>query len=248
MSLNQMRLIGSDAHHRQTRELQLATSQPLGFTVQYTVTTVAAFGLALYYSWDLTLITLSTVPLAAVILGRLSAGMQSTVNGHAQELTKASKLANNSISSIETVKCYNGQDWEVWQYASAVKKAANFYLRQAHSNALQIGFVRFVTLSMFVQGFWYGTHLVNTGKKTPGVVLTAFWACLMATQTVEQILPQIIVLEKGRAAGATLRAMLTRMESGRQIVEMVGRKTPDFCEGDIQVQSVSYQKVSFYAV
>ncbi|KAL8824353.1 MAG: hypothetical protein Q9191_005111 [Dirinaria sp. TL-2023a] len=225
----------------QTRELQLATSQPLGFTVQYTVTTVAAFGLALYYSWDLTLITLSTVPFAAVILGKLSAGMQPTVNGHLQELTRASKLANSSISSIETVKCYNGQDWEAWQYASAVKNAAIFYLRQARSNALQIGFVRFVTLSMFVQGFWYGTHLVNTGKKTPGAVLTAFWACLMATQTVEQILPQIIVLEKGRAAGATLRATLMRMETGRQVVEMLGRKSPEYCEGDIQIHDLSFR-------
>lgn len=207
--------------------------------MQYAVTTIVAFGLALYYCWDLTLITLCAVPFAALILVKLSAGIQTTVTGQVQELTKACKLANNSISSIETVKCYNGQDFEVWQYANAVKNAARFYLRQAHSNALQIGFVRFVTLCMFVQGFWYGMHLVNTGKKTPGAVLTAFWACLMATQTVEQILPQMIILEKGRAAGATIRAMLTRIESGRRVVQMVGRKTPEYCEGDIQVQGVS---------
>lgn len=225
---------------RHVRELQIATSQPLGFTVQYSITTLAALGLALYYAWDLALITLGTIPFAAVVLGKISARMQPSVKHHIEALTKASKLANVSISSIDTVKCLNGQDFEIWSYATAVKEAAKFYLQQARSNALQIGFVRFVTLSMFVQGFWYGTHLVNAGKRTPGDVLTAFWACLMATQTIEQILPQMIVLEKGRAAGATLSALLTQMKRGRKILKMLGGNSPEYCDGDIQIKNVSH--------
>lgn len=232
-------LTRSDLLYRHIRELQMATSQPLGFTVQYSITALAALGLALYYAWDLALITLGTVPLAAVVLGKISARMQPIVKSHLEELTKASKMANVSIASIETVKCYNGQDFEIWQYANAVKRAAEHYLGQARYNALQIGFVRFVTLSMFVQGFWYGTHLVYTGKKNPGDILTAFWACLMATQTIEQILPQMIVLEKGRAAGATLRAVLTQMKRGRKVINVLSGKTPEYCDGDIQVEDVS---------
>lgn len=217
----------------------MATAQPLGFTVQYTITTIAALGLALYYAWDLALITLSTVPIAAVALGWISSRMQTTVQGHIDGLTKASKLANVSISSIDTVKAFNGQDDEIFSYSRAIRSAARLYLRQARSNALQIGFVRFTTLSLFVQGFWYGAHLINTGKKNPGDVLTAFWACLMATQTAEQILPQMLVLEKGRAAGATLQAALTQMRRGKKVVKMVGSKAPKFCDGDIQVRNVS---------
>ena len=99
---------------------------------------------------------------------------------------------------------------------------------------------------MFVQGFWYGSHLITTGKKNPGQILTTFWACLMATQTVEQILPQMIVLEKGRASGATLQAILTQMEGGRKIARMAGRTAPKFCEGDIEVRNVSqFESSSF---
>jgi ATP-binding cassette subfamily B (MDR/TAP) protein 1 len=230
----------SDFLDRHIRELQMATSQPLGFTVQYSITALAALGLALYYAWDLALITLGTIPLAAVVLAKISARMQPVVKLHLEELTRASKMANVSIASIDTVKCYNGQDFEIWQYANAVKRAAEHYLGQARCNALQIGFVRFATLSMFVQGFWYGTHLVNTGKKNPGDILTAFWACLMATQTIEQILPQMIVLEKGRAAGATLRAVLTQMKRGCKVIKMLGSKTPKYCDGDIQAKDVSH--------
>ncbi|CAD6573021.1 MAG: hypothetical protein ASARMPRED_005833 [Alectoria sarmentosa] len=223
----------------QIRELQLATSQPLGFAVQDGVTTFAALGLAFYYSWGLTLVTLSTVPILAVALAWNSARMQPSIETQTEELTKASKIVNNAISAIDTVKCFNGQDFERWQYRKAVKRAARSYIRQAQANALQISGLRFITLSMFVQGFWFGSHLVNTGQKNPGEILTAFWACLMATQAFEQIQPEIIVLEKGKAAGATLKSTLDQMEGELEIARMSGRTVPLFCAGDIQV-SFSY--------
>ncbi|KAL8773245.1 MAG: hypothetical protein Q9209_001923 [Squamulea sp. 1 TL-2023] len=224
----------------QIRELQMGTSQPLGFALQSTVTALAALGLALYTAWDLTLITIATIPFAAVILGWISSRMQPSIDAQAKELNTASKFANNALQAIDVVKCFNGQDFETWQYAKAINRAAKKYLIQARANALQIGFVRFITLSMFVQGFWYGSHIVITGKKQPGQVLTAFWSCLSALQAVEQILPQVLVLEKGRAAGATLQAILTQMGKRHRVI-MTGHLTPEFCEGDIEVRNVSFR-------
>ncbi|KAL9602426.1 MAG: hypothetical protein Q9219_001850 [cf. Caloplaca sp. 3 TL-2023] len=224
----------------QIRELQLATSQPLGFAIQCTVTTFAALGFAMYTAWDLTLITIATTPFSAIILGRISARMQPSIDAQAVALSTASKFANNALQAIDTIKCFNGHDFETWQYAKAIRKAARKYLIQAMANALQIGFTRFMTQSMFVQGFWYGSYLVFKGKKDPGQVLTAFWSCLMALQAVEQIMPQLIVLEKGRAAGATLGAILTQMGKRHPKI-LTGNLTPGFCEGDIEVRNVSFR-------
>ncbi|KAI9825890.1 MAG: hypothetical protein M1832_000831 [Thelocarpon impressellum] len=224
----------------QIRELQMATSQPLGFLVQYTVTAVAALGVAFYYSWNLTLVTLATVPVAALLLSFISAQMQFSIEAQEEELSKASKFANSAIGAVETVKCYNGQDHEIWQFAVVIKKAARCYLSQARANALQIGCLRLITLSMFVQGFWYGSTLVEPGGKKPGQVLTTFWAALMATQSIEKILPQMIVLEKGRAAGATLKAIVARVEKGRKIRKMAGNRVQDSCQGDIDMRDVSF--------
>ena len=230
------------SRYRQIRELQMATSQPLGFAVQYSVTALAALGLALFTSWKLTLVTLATVPVTAIVLSFLSARIQPSIDAQQEQLIQASKLANNAITSIDTVKCLNGQDVEVWQYANVVKKAARCYLKQAQANALQIGFVRVATLGMFVQGFWYGSSLVGSGKLSAGAILTTFWACLLATQAVEQILPQMMVLEKGRAAGATLKANLVQIERGRRVTKMIGRRTPRYCDGDIEVRNVSLKR------
>ena len=207
--------------------------------MQYTITLFAALGLAFYTAWNLTFVTIAAIPIAAVLLAWISGRMQPAIECQAEQLTHASKLANNAINAIDTVKCFNGQDFELWQYIEAIKGAALCYLVQARANALQIALVRITLLGMFVQGFYYGSHLVEIGDRTPGQIVTAFWACLTATQTMEQLLPQMIVLEKGRVAAATLLAVLNKVEQGRKVARMIGKKAPRYCDGDIEIRRVS---------
>jgi ATP-binding cassette, subfamily B (MDR/TAP), member 1 len=223
----------------QIRELQIGTSQPLGFSIQYVVQVFASLGLAFYTSWKLTLVILAGLPVSAVIMSFISSMMQPSIIAQEIELSLASKLANSALAAIDTVKCFNGQSFELGQYKPAVLKAAKHYMKQALSNSLQIGFVRFVTTAMFVQGFWYGGHLVSTGKTSAGDVLTTFWACLMGTKAIEDILPHMIVLEKGRAAGCAMKAILDQMSRGLKVDNKSGQSAPKFCEGDIEVRNVS---------
>ena len=202
------------------------------------VTVFAALSLAFHYSWGLTIVTLSTVPILAVLLAWNSSRMQPSIEAQAEELTKASSIANDAILDIDTVKCFNRQDFETWQYREAIDRAARYYLRLAQANALQIGGLRLITLIMFVQGFWFGSYLVNTGQKNPGDILTAFWACLMATQAFERIQPEVVILEKGRAAGAALRSILDQLEDGFGISRVSGETFPLHCAGDIEIRDV----------
>lgn len=165
--------------------------------------------------------------------------MQPSIIRQELALSRAAKLTNSAVSAIETVKCFNGQTSELAQYKTAALEAARHYIKQALSNSLQIGFVRFVTTAMFVQGFWYGGHLVTAGKSSAGDVLTTFWACLMATKAVEDILPHMIVLEKGRAAGAAMKAILDSMGRGLKVDSKKGQYAPTFCEGDVEMRDVS---------
>ena len=202
------------------------------------VTVFAALSLAFHYSWGLTIVTLSTVPILAFLLAWNSSRMQPSIEAQAEELTKASSIANDAILDIDTVKCFNRQDFETWQYRKAIDRAARYYLRLAQANALQIGGLRLITLVMFVQGFWFGSHLVNTGQKNPGDILTAFWACLMATQAFERIQPEVVILEKGRAAGAALGSILDQLEDDFGISRVSGNTFPLCCAGDIEIRDV----------
>ncbi|KAJ9661370.1 ATP-dependent permease [Coniosporium apollinis] len=222
----------------QVQELQLATSQPLGYTFQSFATTILSLAMAMYFSWKLTLVILATVPICCVVVAYLSSKMQRYVENQHESLSEALKFATSSLSNIETVKCFNGQDSENWKYTQAIRKAASWYARQANVIALEMGFIRLATLSMFVQGFWYGTSLVDQGKSNPAKILTCFWAALMATQGFMQFLPQLIVLEKGRAAGARLRAIIEQIPKSGEVE--TGSLQPDHCAGNIEIRNVSF--------
>lgn len=137
---------------RQIQDLQLGTSQPLGFSIVALVQALSSLGLAFHTNWRLTLVVLSIVPVIAVGCAIISHGMQTSIDCHSQRLTQATRVAKNAISNILTIKCFNTQNQERHKYAFAVREAAVFSLKLTFSEALQAGFIRFASTIMFVQG------------------------------------------------------------------------------------------------
>ncbi|OJD22454.1 hypothetical protein ACJ73_06199 [Blastomyces percursus] len=224
----------------QIRDLQLATSQPLGYVLQKVVTFATALSLALYTSWKLTLVSLASVPICATVVVVISRKIQPSIQAYEAELTRTSKLIINCFSCIDAVKYFNGQNVEARQYSAGILSASRLFRNEAIGQALQIGCVRLMVFGMFVQGFWYGVFLVETGQLTPGDVVAAFWACLQSTQAVEDILPHIIVLEKGRTSSSALQQLMKEV-SGHSITDDTSHGLcPRFCEGDIRFKNVTF--------
>ena len=161
-----------------------------------------------------------------------------SIEAQKRELSRASKYANTAITAIDTVKVFNGQDHEVWQYYSTIKQAAGNYLVQARANALQFGVTKFTMVAIFVLGFWYGIILANKGLD-PGHVVTTFYACLNAMQAVEIVLPQWLVLTKGMSAGETLKSIRDQLKHRRTVTYEDSSIKPAFCPGDIEINGVS---------
>ncbi|KAB8302970.1 hypothetical protein EYC80_006282 [Monilinia laxa] len=223
----------------QIRELQLSTSQPLGFLFFETAGATAALGTAFFYSWSLTLVIIAAFPIAGGILYLISKKMGPAIEAQKRELSQASKLTNTAITAIDTVKAFNGEDQEVWQYFLAIKRSTVYYMIQARSNAFQFGITKFVIIAIFVQGFWYGISLVDHGLDA-GEVLTTFYACLSGMVAIEVILPQWLVLAKGMSAGATLKFIMDQVDRGGITKRKEESITPQSCVGDIEVNDVTF--------
>ncbi|KAF5618531.1 STE6 [Fusarium sp. NRRL 52700] len=224
----------------QTRELQLASSQVLGLLVGDIITSIASLGIALYYSWKLTLVLLATLPISAIILSLATKRLEPAIQAQKRELAVASKFAVASITAVDLVKVFNGYDQEVWQYYPAAKAAAKHYLIQAQCNALQMGYVAFWVVAMFVVGFWYGVVLVNNDGLAAGSVLTTFYATLAAFQGIEALMPQWLVLAKGMSAGNFLSSITRNVRNGEIVKPMTGALRPLSCSGDIELKDVCF--------
>jgi ATP-binding cassette subfamily B (MDR/TAP) protein 1 len=180
-----------------------------------------------------------TVPVIYLIQAFISRRVSTRSTKQADQLHQALKYLMNAIHSIETVKCFNGERHELQTFTRVAGLAASLYKPVASLRSLQIGVMRFFTLSVFVQGFWYGSRLVGSGKKDAGHVLTTFWAALMAISGITCFLPQFIVLQQGKLAGARLRLLLEQTSSRDQQQELQGQGKPMRCTGDIEFRQVS---------
>lgn len=168
--------------------------------------------------------------------------MQKNLNKQREKQSEALKYVQSALNSIETVKCYNGQETEKRKYSSVVEGVARWYYRVAQTNSLQFMVSAFMGQAMFVQGFYYGSKLVQKGEMSTGDVLTTFFSAVQAFNSITGILPQMIVLEKGKTAGATLRAIMAQVQMGPTVSRRTDLKEPEACQGNIAVENVGIVK------
>ena len=227
-----------DIIESQTRELQSATSQVLGLLVSDVVTSIASLAVALYYAWKLALVLLATLPTSAIILSLANRRLQPSIQAQKRDLAVASQHVAASIAAISLVKAFDGTDQELRQYRSDIQRAARQYLVQAQCNSIQMGYVSFWVISMFLVGVAYGIVLVNEGL-TPGNVLTTFYATLATLQSIEALMPQWLVLAKGMSAGTFLCALASRPPGSDTTSGIIGSSRPENCEGTVELTDAS---------
>lgn len=197
-------------------------------------------GVAFYYCWNLTLIILCTIPLLYIVQAFIAGRLEIRIHEQANKLQQTLNYITNAIQNIEMVKSFNGEAYELQLITQIASLAARLYNRVANFRSMQLGVMQFFTLSVFVQGFWYGSRLVNTGDKTAANVLTTFWAALMAIEGITGFVPQFIVLQKGKIAGARLQLLMKQISASDQCHETRGQLKPSRCPGDIEFRQVSH--------
>ncbi|KAG6367862.1 hypothetical protein INS49_002058 [Diaporthe citri] len=216
------------------RELQMATSQVLGFLIADTFVAVGCLIVAFYNSWQLTLVLMATIPVSVLALHFISRGLEAAIVSQNHELAQASKVVIAAVTAIDLVKIYNGFDHEVWQYLQAARESMRYYVRQALRNAMQMGFLKLWVVNLFVVGFWFAGYLVSKNTVTPGTALTTFYSILTAFQSVEGVAPQWLVLAKGMSAGHQLQNVVAQDRNTRG-VKVPAPHRPQSCAGQIEL-------------
>ncbi|KAK0736033.1 P-loop containing nucleoside triphosphate hydrolase protein [Apiosordaria backusii] len=223
----------------QTRELQLATSQTLGFLVCDVLVFVACFIVAFVFSWKLTLVLLATGVPSAVILWGISRFLDPAIEGQKRELAEAAKHATAATTSIDLVKVYNAADQEAFQFISAIRRSAKYYSRQVLCNCGQMSYIKMWMIMLFVVGFYFAVVLVGRGDLTPGNALTTFYAALSAFKSLETLGPEWLILAKGMQAAQLLKNVAGQ-EANEKLDKNNGWKKPSGCTGDIKMTNVSF--------
>ena len=186
----------------------MASSLAVGMLLQYATTCIACLVIAFIRSWSLTLVILAAVPALVVIQAFSQHFIGPLIASERTHTAQAATVISRAISSISTVKAFNAQALELLSLTQVVDRLHSITVKQNGVWAVTSGFSQFVSMAMFVQGFWFGARLVRSGKVSEGDVMAVFWACLIAASNLQLCIPQFITLSKGKFAVVALVTLI----------------------------------------
>ncbi|KAJ7074574.1 P-loop containing nucleoside triphosphate hydrolase protein [Mycena amicta] len=219
---------------KDTNEVRSASSLATGRVIEYLTTCVICLILAFTRSYSLTLIILLAVPVLVVIQFASQTIAGPLLSIERQQTAVAATLVDRAVAGINTVKAFNASAHEQRSLAVVLQRIESAVWKLVAVWGFTSGLAQFVMMGMFVQGFWFGAHVVRTGAIGAGDVMAVFWACLMATTNLQLCIPQFIQLAKGKGALTALLALVDEQPD----IPSTSRLQP--CRADIIFRDVAF--------
>lgn len=186
----------------------MATSQDSGQLVQNITTLLACLCLALASCWSLTLVILAGIPFTIIVSIACEIITGPLLYADRLQTSKASGLVERVVVAISTIKAFNAVPKEKERFSAILKENSRTYLKCTFFWGLRLGISSTLMFAMFVQGFWYGSHLVQTGKYDAGTVMTVFWSSLLASSQIQLIIQSLNIVEKGKIGMVSLMRLI----------------------------------------
>ena len=141
----------------------MASSLAMGMVIQYTTTFLTSLILAFVWSWSLTLVILSAVPLLMIIqtLSQGFAGPRLAAERAAS--ASAATLVDRAIAAVAAVKAFNAEKHEEEQLSSMLERIQSAANKCHAVWGISTAASQFVMMAMFVQPFSLGLRLVRDG-------------------------------------------------------------------------------------
>lgn len=151
--------------------LQTTFSTTLAELFRQVITLVVGIFMIFLLTPALSLFMLSTFPVIvvlAIVFGRF---IRKQSNKTQNELATANVIVEETIQSIQAVKSYTSEIFEVLRYKKAMGTVVNTALKVARFRAAFISFIIFMLFGGIVAVMWYGARLVQADEMTVGDLL-----------------------------------------------------------------------------
>ena len=224
--------------NRCIEEIREGTSEVLGLLVQTVASCISLIITSFYYAWSVSLVIMATFPLMA-LFGWFFGVLTYKAAKQENDLTaSASKVLDWTLVSSAVIRIFNGKYVEMVNFNKIVDESAAAFFKIANAIAANGATLKFLSLMMFVQGFWFGNYMISKKKLEINQVFTCFSSCLMLGANISELTVLIATLNKAQAAASKISSFLVQNET-----KSVGNSDIYFDECKNGV--VSFKNVSF---
>jgi len=143
------------SNDRDLNKIQDGIGEKIGMVISNLTMVVVCVVIAFSYGWELTLITIVTIPImsiATALLGKIQASLTM------EELSKyavCGGMAEEIISAIRTVVAFGGQEREFIGFQESLQPARSAGIRRGLLTGIGEGISWFVCYASYGLAFWY---------------------------------------------------------------------------------------------
>lgn len=194
---------------------------------------VVGIVLLLFYSWELTLVMLASLPimtLAAVAFGRYIKRLSRKAQ---DEIASSNTIVEETLSGIANVKAFANEWFEFGRYRDRTEEVRRVAMKGAVGRAGFSAFIIFALFGVIVLVIWYGVHLREDDVISTGELLSFILYSVFIGASVGGLADQLSKLQK--AVGAT-EELMELLEESPELPEVLSDREGQLApfRGDIR--------------
>jgi ATP-binding cassette subfamily B (MDR/TAP) protein 1 len=196
--------------------------------------------------WEMAAVLMASLPILAGAGGWMAVNLSSLTTIGEKSYRSAGGVAEQAVSGIRTVQSLSGEERENERYSYQLGEALKTGLRKARINGMGFGIVMGSFIGTYALGLWFGSWLIinnkyntSTGKTfSGGDVIMCFFAVVMGSFSVGQVMPAFQAFTKGRASAGRIWDVIER-KPPIDVRDQGGEK-PAEVKGDIEFKNVAF--------
>ncbi|XP_045536492.1 ATP-dependent translocase ABCB1 [Papilio machaon] len=190
--------------------VQGATGQRIGTVLQAIGTVIFSVALALYYQWQVGLISMCSVPLMAIVLYYESKFANTATFGSTKSMEASSKLAVEAVASVRTVASLGREEMVVKEYSTHLLPALIRAKKTSHWRGIVFGLSRSIFNFAYAASLFYGGTLMIYKHIDYVLILKSAEALLMGASSAGQAFAFAPNFQKGIKAAARIIVILNK--------------------------------------
>ncbi|KAK9144290.1 hypothetical protein Sjap_004193 [Stephania japonica] len=218
--------------------VQDAISEKVGNFMHYISRFISGFVIGFLRVWQISLVTLSIVPLIALaggVYAFLATGLIAKVR---KSYVDAGETAEEVLANIRTVQAFVGEENAVKSYRGALLKTYAYGKKAGLAKGLGLGSLYFTLFGSWALLVWYTSVVVHKNIANGGESFTTMLNVVISGLSLGQAAPNLSTFVRAKAAAYPIFQMIERNTVIKASLKM-GHKLSNV-EGHIQFKDVSF--------
>lgn len=193
--------------------------------------------LAFVYSWQMALVAVAIIPILGIVVFIMVPPIVKHTGLRFKYLQEGMTIAEETLSSIRTVRGFNREDEEIKRFDSTIRSSSKQEQIVGYIICALMCVIMALIWAMTLFNLWFGSYLAIVKKELEqGDVMSVFGFCMFGCFGLIQLQGSLQSEQKAIAAGARI----LKLTFHQPTIPFEGGRTEDKMKGKIEFRNVTF--------